>query len=536
MLPGPAQLYACPHCGNKKSMFSMLSGNTFGATLWSDGRSIYPMHPSISLIQKCDSCNSYSLFSEWKECGCEKDNYSGTTGKLSYEETKEAYTLLVESRCYDSDDILAISLEYIRSYNDKFNRTEDSPEENDDFILFKRATDQAIKLLGNDSDSLITKAEIYRERKEFKSALEVLFSILNEKNSWVVEPMIYFCNRYDSKPFLLVKDGNKIDWRCKPNYESIVKGELIGKREKINEEASAFIATLHEKRQEKINTESDGGIYENNGRTLSKILNSCPVHYEISRGTEHIAEYAAYRNFNLKSIDFPSSIRSIGARAFWGCKHLQGYSYDAFGSHIISIGDEAFMNCKKIECLGGSLLKFVRFIGRGAFSGMDSLKEIELPNGLCEIPDFCFGCDESLANVSVPPSVTSIGEGAFFCSGLTEIKLPDSVRDLGDFIFSTCKKLKQVQLPNNIKRIPKRTFSFCESLAYIQIPANVKVIEERAFEGATSLKTICFRGKVKTIKPSAFQDVPLETIYVPWYLSCYYKKLFPNYSVKCKIK
>lgn len=384
MLPGPAQLYACPHCGKKKAMFTMLSCNTFGVTLWSDGRSIYPMRPSLSLIQRCESCNSYSLLSEWKECGCDKNNFHGTTGKLTYEETKEAYFKFKESGRYDNDDILAISLEYIKSYNDRFKREQDSPEDKDDFALFIEATDIAIKLLGTDSDSLITKSELYRERKDFNSARETLLSAHNEKNSWVVEPMLFFCNRFDSTPFLLVKDGEKIDWSQKPNYRSIVNGELVGKRDKINEEALAFIATLHEKRRETIEAGSDGGIYENKGRTLTKILDNCPAHYEISRGTEHIAEYAAYRNFNLKSVDFPSSIHSIGARAFWGCKNLQGYVYKAFGANIVLIGDEAFMNCKKLEGFSGIFLKSVRFIGRGAFSGMDSLKEIGLPEGLLE--------------------------------------------------------------------------------------------------------------------------------------------------------
>lgn len=535
MLPGPAQLYACPYCGKKKAMLTLSSCNTFGLTLWSDGRSIYPMRPALSFIQRCDFCNSYSLLSEWREYGYDKDNYTGTTGNLKYEEVKEAYIKLTASGRYDNEDIRAISLEYIRSYNDQFRRKDDSTEENDEFALFMNATDEAIKLLGNDSDSSITKAELYRERGDFKSAREVLLTAYNKSNSWVVEPMLYFCNRFDRTLFLLIKDGQKIDWSQTSNYESIAKGELVSKREKINEEVAAFILTLHEKRREKIDKESDGGIYEDSGRTLLRILDNCPAHYEISRDTEHIAEYAAYRNFNLKSVDFPSSIRSIGARAFWGCKNLQGYSYDAFGSHIISIGDEAFMNCKKIEGFNSLFLKHVRFIGRGAFSGMDNLKDIDLPNILLEIPAFCFGCDDSLTSVDIPKSVSSIGEGAFFCSGLVEISLPDSVMNLGNFIFSTCKRLKRVQLSKYLTRIPLRTFSYCESLTHIDIPSKVKYIGERAFEGTSSLKSIRFRGKVNVISPSAFKDSSIETIIIPWYLQSHYKRLFPHVTLKFKL-
>lgn len=295
------------------------------------------------------------------------------------------------------------------------------------------------------------------------------------------------------------------------------------------------MVTLHEKGREKISTESEGGMYVDNGRTLTKVLDGCHSNYKISQGTERIAEHAAYRNFNLKSVDFPSSIRSIGAKAFWGCKNLQELVYETSGMKIVSIGEEAFMNCKKLEGFSSIFLKSVLFIGRGAFSGMDKLKEIELPEGLLEISAFCFGCDESLANVSIPSSVTTIGEGAFFCSGLTEIKLPDSVMNLGDFVFSTCKKLKKVQLPKHIKQIPQRTFASCKSLPYIDIPAGVKVIESLAFEGTTSLKSIRFRGKINNISTSAFQNSSIENIVVPWYLRGYYKKMFPNIALKIKI-
>ena len=535
MLPGPAKLFACPFCGKDKAMFTMLSCNTFGATVWSDGRKIYPMRPALSIIQRCESCKSYSLLSEWKEHGYDKDNHHGSTGNLTYEESKEAYIKLTMSGHYDNEDMLSICLAYIHSYNDKFKRKKNSSDENvNDFELFMNASEKAIKQLGNDSDSLITKGELFRERGEFDEAREILICVRNEKNNWIIDPILYHCNLNNCDPFLLVESGKVIDWNQRPNYKTIVNGELLGKRKKINEEAMSFLATLHEKRREKIAAESDGGIYENDGRTLLKILENCPVHYEISHHTEHIAEYAAYRNFNLKSVDFPSSIRSIGARAFWGCKNLQGYCHSAFNTNIISIGAEAFMNCKKIEGFDHTFLRSVRFIGRAAFSGMDSLKRIELPEGLLEIPAFCFGCDTSLTYVDIPPTVTTIEEGAFFCSGLKSVKLPNSIRHLGDFIFSTCKEIQEVQLPKHLKKIPFRTFSMCESLSYIDIPSNVEIIDERAFEETASLKTVRFRGKVKNIDPTAFKNSAIDTIIVPWFYKSHYKNLFPKQNIRLK--
>lgn len=512
----------------------MMSCNTFGATLWSDGRSIYPMRPTISAIQKCESCGSYSLFSQWEKCGCDKDNYNGTTGHLIYEESREAYIQLMEADCYDDKDILTICLEYIHSYNDHFRRERDSPKEDDDIVFFMGATENAIKRLGNDSDSLITKGELHRERKEFDEAREILRQVHNDKNKWVVEPMLYFCNQFNNSLFLLIENGRNIDWSKSPNYEVTVNGDLLLKRDARNKEASAFIETLHEKRRENIDVDSAGGVYEDRGRILLKILDECSSHYEIMRGTQHIAEFAAYRNFNLKSLDFPTSIRSIGARAFWGCKNLEGYSYNAFGTKIVSIGPEAFMNCKKLEGFSSTFLENVRFIGRGAFSGMDSLKEIGLPTGLTGIPEYCFGCDDALKTITIPTTVSSIGEGAFFFTGIEEIVLPNSVTKIGDGLFSTCKNLVNVKLSKSLKKIPARVFSMCKSLPYIEIPSKIEEIGELCFQDTPALKAVRFRGKVKRISPSAFKDSGIETIEVPWYLKGYYKKLLPNLTIKIR--
>lgn len=343
--------------------------------------------------------------------------------------------------------------------------------------------------------------------------------------------MLYFCNRFDALPFLLIKDGKNIDWSKNANYDSIVKGELVGKREKRNEEAAAFIETLHEKRRDGIVVESAGGIYEDKGRTLLKLLEECPGHYEIIKGTQHIAEYACYRNFNLKSVSFPSTLKSIGAKAFWGCKNLEGYSH-FIGTRIMSIGTEAFMNCKKLDGFNSSFLEYVRFIGRGAFSGMDSLTKIVLPEGLTEIPDYCFGCDDALKSVNIPSTVTTIGEGAFFFTGITDISMPDSVTKIGDCLFSTCKQLVNVKLSKALKKIPARAFSMCKSLSYIEIPSKVKEIGELCFQDTPALKILRFKGKVKYISSTAFKDSGIETIIVPWYLKGYYRKLLPCVSIK----
>jgi hypothetical protein len=57
MIPGPTYVYACPDCQLRVSKRSIMSGNTFGATHYSDMRVDAPMMPSYPRITKCVRCD-----------------------------------------------------------------------------------------------------------------------------------------------------------------------------------------------------------------------------------------------------------------------------------------------------------------------------------------------------------------------------------------------------------------------------------------------------------------------------------------------
>mgnify|MGYP004663364311 FL=1 len=63
------------------------------------------------------------------------------------------------------------------------------------------------------------------------------------------------------------------------------------------------------------------------------------------------------------------------------------------------------------------------------------------------------GCS-GLTSITIPSSVTSLGESCFYwCSGLTSITIPSSITSLGDRCFEECSKLEkatfQGKLPQN---------------------------------------------------------------------------------------
>lgn len=64
-----------------------------------------------------------------------------------------------------------------------------------------------------------------------------------------------------------------------------------------------------------------------------------------------------------------------------------------------------------------------------------------------------FYCNSSLKDIIIPPSVTSIGMGAFqMCSSLKEINIPYSVTEIGENAFYGCYSLNKITIPSCINK------------------------------------------------------------------------------------
>lgn len=64
---------------------------------------------------------------------------------------------------------------------------------------------------------------------------------------------------------------------------------------------------------------------------------------------------------------------------------------------------------------------------------------------------------------------------------LTEVTIPDSVTSIGNWTFSWCEKLLEVTIPNSVTSIGTSAFNGCGSLAVIKMPSSVVSIGEWAF-------------------------------------------------------
>ena len=164
-----------------------------------------------------------------------------------------------------------------------------------------------------------------------------------------------------------------------------------------------------------------------------------------------------------------------------------------------------------------SVKEGTRIICDRAFWYCDSLSEIVIPSSVTSIGDWAFyGCD-SLSEIVIPSSVTSIGDSAFSgCRSLSEIVIPSSVTSIGDWALNGCNSLSEIVIPSSVTSIGYRAFSGCYSLSEIVIPSSVTSIGDWAFYGCDSLSEIVIPSSVTSIGDSAFSSCDsLSEIVIP---------------------
>ena len=119
-----------------------------------------------------------------------------------------------------------------------------------------------------------------------------------------------------------------------------------------------------------------------------------------------------------------------------------------------------------------------------------------------------------LKHVEIPEGVEKITDFAFYNSEVESIKLPDSVKRIGDEAFSHCHNLKEINLGNSVKQIGNYAFYWDENLITIELPSTLQEVESCIFV-KSGIKNVTLNEGLKNINRNAFSRTNIEKLYIP---------------------
>lgn len=133
-------------------------------------------------------------------------------------------------------------------------------------------------------------------------------------------------------------------------------------------------------------------------------------------------------------------------------------------------------------------------IGKNFWEGKTGVTYITIPNSYRIIYSGAFRNCTDLSTVNFEENgVERIYSEAFKNCGCSKIEFPESLKYIGDKVFSNCRYLKSVILPSNLQTLGQFAFSGCPSLKIVRIPDGIQEIEEGCFSGTnnSSFYAVC---------------------------------------------
>lgn len=141
-----------------------------------------------------------------------------------------------------------------------------------------------------------------------------------------------------------------------------------------------------------------------------------------------------------------------------------------------------------------------------------SLKTVVIPNSVTSIGEHAFSKCAALINVALPSSLTTLSNYAFYnCYSLTTIKIPDTLTSIGSSVFYYNYSLTNLDLGNGLTDIGAGAFDYCYSLIKVILPSTLTTIGNQCFRYA-SYENVTIPASVTSIGSSAFYTRTLKFV------------------------
>ena len=202
------------------------------------------------------------------------------------------------------------------------------------------------------------------------------------------------------------------------------------------------------------------------------------VSVDLGNGLESIGVSSFFGCTNMEVLTFGSCKPSFDVQAFSDCNGLKkiiakdlvawcsfnhgtSTANPMFYAHHLYDGNDA-------EITDLVIPSEVTSIGNNAFYQCTGLKTLKLHNQLKNIGRSAFSdCNGLTGTITIPKSITGIARNVFYnCSGITDIELPKGIKSVGYFAFGNCNSLTSITIPSTVESIDDGAF-YCENLSSV---------------------------------------------------------------------
>lgn len=246
---------------------------------------------------------------------------------------------------------------------------------------------------------------------------------------------------------------------------------------------------------------------------------NCSGDVVIPDGVKGICHSAFFRCDDMTSVTIPYSVTKIENNSFTECLGLQSIT---ILNPDCEIHDYEYTITNKITGIkydfDGTIYGYANSTAQAyaekygrKFEALDytegTYEQLKYKNhgGHIEIS----ACDKYATEVEIPAEieglpVTSIGEFAFEECRMTSIKIPDSIKYIGNAAFYRCSALTSITIPDGVTSIEGGLFEDCSDLTSVSIPDSVTIIKAGAFLNCSALREIEIPRNVASIDDPAF--------------------------------
>ena len=261
---------------------------------------------------------------------------------------------------------------------------------------------------------------------------------------------------------------------------------------------------------------------------------------EVPDDVRAVGQFTFWGCASMVDVTIPYNVKTIGQGAFYNCTNLEHVAISD-GTHAIE--GHAFACCSSLKNL--ELGKGIRSIAHTTegqyqngqyyifnkytpFDGCTDIEAIAVGQYVCqeEAHRIFPSAYTNIMSVTICEGVTNIVDSAFKgWQNLTYLSLPNSLTRIGEYAFSDCKSLVGIDsasgliIPDGVKTICRYAFSDCESLISAKIGHGIDELQDSIFYGCRFLRQVWMKSfdppSILPLYSSMFPDNGICTLFLP---------------------